>query len=294
MLLKTIKDFLLYCNTCDFGVRSLKVFASILPRFNEFITSLDITSIKDISYPHLLEFVISGNASVHLKKQRVWALHQFFHFLKLNKLVTSNIATALPYPKIDKKEPDFFTVAELKTILRYFLDQEDSTHKSRNTLMVLFLVFLGLRISSVVALDVSDINMKESLVLIREKGDRTRILPLPQALCSFLCRYLQSIDKDVGPLFVSGRNRRISLRMIQHLISGASRDLGIHIHSHLFRHTAATHLNQIAGIEVTQQTLGHRRMENTKQYIHLNPTVYAEYMRRHAYMTFFDKEDSHE
>jgi integrase/recombinase XerC len=294
MLLKTIKDFLIYCNTCDFGVRSLKVFASILPGFNEFITNLDITSIKDISYTHLLEFVTSGNSSVHLKKQRVWALHQFFHFLKLNKLVASNIALKLPYPKIDKKEPDFFTVTELKTILRYFLDQEDSPHKSRNTLIVLFLVFLGLRISSAVALDVSDINLNESLVLIREKGDRTRMLPMPQALCSFLCRYLPTIDRDVGPLFASGRNRRISLRMVQHIISRASQYLGMHIHSHLFRHTAATHLNQVAGFEVTQQTLGHRRMENTKQYIHLNPDMYAEYMRRHASMTFFDKEFSHE
>src|SRR3972149_10687051 len=106
MLLKTIKDFLLYCNTCDFGVRSLKVFASILPGFNEFISSLHITSIKDISYTHLLEFVTSGNTSVHSIKQRVWTLHQFFHFLKLKKLVANNIATSLPYPKIDKKEPD--------------------------------------------------------------------------------------------------------------------------------------------------------------------------------------------
>jgi integrase/recombinase XerC len=243
MLLKTISDFLIYCNTCDFGVRSRKVFSTILPKFNEFVTSLAINSIKDISYTHLLTFVTSGNASVHLKKQRVWTLHQFFHFLKLKKLVHKNIATTLPYPKIDKKEPSFLTGNELKAILRYFLYQEDSLHKSRNILIVLFLMFLGLRISSVVALDVSDINMNESLVLIREKGNRTRMMPLPQALCSFLNQYLRSIDRDVGPLFVSGRNRRISLRMIQHLISDAARDLGMHIHSHLFRHTAATHLN---------------------------------------------------
>jgi hypothetical protein len=55
--------------------------------------------------------------------------------------------------------------------------------------------------------------------------------------------------------------------MVQHIISGAFRDLGMHIHSHLFRHTVATHLNRIAGIEVTQHALGHKRMENTKRYI---------------------------
>lgn len=294
MLLQTISDFMIYCNVCNFGVRSLKVFSSILSKFNEFITGLTITTSKGISYTHLLGFITSEGASIHLKKQRVWTLRQFFHFLKLIKLVHKNIAASLPYPKIDKKEPAFFTVTELKTIMRYFLDREEPLHKSRNILIVLFLVFLGLRISGIVNLDVQDINLNENLVVIREKGDRTRLLPLPQALCLFLNQYLMSIDRDVGPLFVSGRNRRISLRMVQHIISNASRDLGMHIHSHLFRHTAATHLNQIAGIEVTQLALGHRRMENTRRYIHLNPDMYAEYMRRHAYMTFAGREDAHE
>lgn len=294
MLLQSIVDFLIYCNACNFGVRSFKVFSSILPRFNEFISGLGIPSIGDIRYSHLLAFVVSGNASVHSKKQRIWALHKYFHFLRLTELVTKNIATYLPYPKIDKKEPVFFTVTDLVTILRYFLDREKTLHKSRNILIVLMLIFLGLRISGIVNLDVQDINLKEKLIVIREKGDRTRMLPLPRALCLFLDQYLGNTDRDVGPLFVSGRNRRISLRMIQHIISDASLALGMNIHSHLFRHTAATHLNQIAGIEVTQHALGHRRMENTKRYVHLNPALYAEHMKRHPYMTFFDKEEFHE
>lgn len=294
MLHQSILDFLSYCNACNFAVRSLKVFSSILPRFNKFIEELALASIKSIAYKHLLEFVTSQDASIHLKKQRVWTLRKFFHFLRLKKLVTINIATSLPYPKIDKKEPAFLTVTELKSIMRYFLDREEPLSKSRNILIVLFLAFLGLRISDIVNLDVTDIDLNENLIVIREKGDRTRTLPLPEALCIFLDRYLLSIDRDVGPLFVSGRNSRISQRMIQYIISDASRDLGMHIHSHLFRHTAATHLNQVAGIEVTQHALGHRRMENTRRYVHLNPDVYAEYMRRHVYMTFFAKEDSHE
>jgi integrase/recombinase XerC len=294
MLHQSILDFLSYCNACNFAVRSLKVFSSILPRFNKFIEELALASIKSIAYKHLLEFVTSQDASIHLKKQRVWTLRKFFHFLKLKKIVHKNIACELPYPKIDKKEPAFLTVAELKSIMRYFLDREEPLSKSRNILIVLFLAFLGLRISDIVNLDVTDINLNESLIVIREKGDRTRTLPLPEALCIFLDRYLRSIDRDVGPLFVSGRNRRISQRMIQHIISDASRDLGMHIHGHLFRHTAATHLNRIAGIEVTQHALGHRRMDNTRRYVHLNPDVYAEYMKRHEYMTFAAREDSHE
>jgi integrase/recombinase XerC len=56
------------------------------------------------------------------------------------------------------------------------------------------------------------------------------------------------------------------------------------IYSRIFRHTAATELNKIAGLDVTKHVLGHRRRESTKRYVHLNPDVYAEYMRRHPFM----------
>jgi integrase/recombinase XerC len=62
----------------------------------------------------------------------------------------------------------------------------------------------------------------------------------------------------------------------------------------MFRHTAATHLNKIAGLDVTKFVLGHRRRESTKRYVHLNPDVYAEYMKRHPYMNLNFKENTNE
>ena len=53
------------------------------------------------------------------------------------------------------------------------------------------------------------------------------------------------------------------------------------LHAHLFRHTAATYLNKVAGQDVTQQVLGHASRSNTQQYTHLNPDVYAVYMKKH-------------
>jgi len=80
--------------------------------------------------------------------------------------------------------------------------------------------------------------------------------------------------------------------MIQHFFSEASTVLGMHIYSRVFRHTAATHINRIAGLDVAKQVLGHRRRESTKRYVHLNPDVYAEYMGRHPFMSFNVKENN--
>lgn len=284
MLSTTLSDFLVYCKTYNFSVRSQEVFASVLNKFAEHLTSIHIDSIQEITYTQLLSFIIAGNPSVHTKKQRVWTLHQFFHYLELQKIIKKNIAMKLPYPKIDKKEPDFLSVKELKIIINYFISAADSDNGIRNLIIVLFLIFLGLRISVIVGINIQDINLKSSSMLIRDKGNRVRITPLPQVLCYFLYPYIKSLDRDLGPLFISVRNKQLSYRMVQHVFSKASHYLGIHIYSHIFRHTAATQLNQVAGLEVTKQILGHRRLDSTKQYVHLNPDVFAEYMRRHPYM----------
>lgn len=289
MLASIIADFLHYCKTYNFGARSIQVFSSRLNEFSRHLHTLHIQSITDITYHHLLSYVSSGTPSVYSKKHRVWTLHQFFHYLKINNIIKKNIASKLPYPKIKKKEPEFLSFNQLKAILNYFISFATSETGLRNLITVLFLVFLGLRISSIININIQDIDIKSSTLLVTEKGNRKRILPIPQILCFFLYPYIKYQDRDLGPLFLSVRNKRISLRSIQHLFSEASNVLGMHIYSRIFRHTAATELNKVAGLDVTKQVLGHRRRESTKRYVHLNPDVYAEYMRRHPFMKFHFK-----
>jgi site-specific recombinase XerD len=294
MLHNTISTFLTYCKTYGFGTRSLEVFASVLNKFSNYIKSLHLKSIQDLSYKHVLSFLISGNPSVYTKKHRVWTLHQFFHYLKTIKIFKTNIAFTLPYPKIDTKEPDFLSVKALTLILDYFISAANSRIGVRNLIIVLFLVFLGLRISAIIKINIQDIDLKSSCVLVTEKGNRKRIIPLPHILCFFLYSYITSLDRDLGPLVLSQRNKRLSHRMTQHLFKEASNALGMHIYSRVFRHTAATQLNQVAGLYVTRQILGHRRRESTKRYVHLNPDVYAAYMKRHPFMNLNVKENAGE
>ena len=284
MLQNTIKDFIKYCNIHNFSKRSQNIFRIKLLKFNNFLNAIGLKNIHEVKYSHLTQFIIHNNPSVHTKKPGVWTLRQFFHYLKIKGIVKENIANVLPYPKINVKEPEFFSIKELKQILDHFIGNSDSYLGMRNLIIILFLSFLGLRISTIINLNVQDIDFKASNLLVREKGNKIRLLPLPQIICFFLYPYIKALDHDLGPLLLSQRNKRISTRMVQHIFQKASRELGFHIHSHRFRHTAETHLNQVSGIEVTQEVLGHRRRKNTEKYIHLNPSVYVEYMQRHPYM----------
>jgi site-specific recombinase XerD len=91
MLQENISSFIVYCKHYQFSSKSIQAF----------------------TYRHLMEFVTSGNASSHVKKVRVRTLHPFFHFLEFHSLFKVNIAQQLPYPKIDKNDPQFLTLDEL-------------------------------------------------------------------------------------------------------------------------------------------------------------------------------------
>jgi len=290
MLQNNITNFLHYCKNSNFSERSIESLTFRLTEFNQFIQTHAIASIEDINYQHLSQFVTDFNSpSVYVKKARVWSLRQFFHYLKLQNLVQNNIALKLPYPKIEKKVPPFLTIDEFKLILNYFAQQATTLIGLRNLVIIALLGFLGLRTETIVKLNISDIDLAESRLWIKEKGFQRQIkkdLPLPQVLCQLLAEYIQQVDKNQQPLFMSKRNHRLARRSVQAIFYQVAHKLKIDkkLHPHLFRHTAATHLNQVAGLEITQFVLGHQRQQNTHQYAHLNPDIYAEHMKNHPYM----------
>ena len=155
----------------------------------------------------------------------------------------------------------------------------------RNLVIIMLLGTLGLRTSTLIALNIEDVDIRYGLVWIREKGNRQRHMTLPQCICKIISSYLQSLERKQGPLLLSKRNKRISPRTLQDIFRSAADQLGIDkkLHARLFRHTAATHLNKVAGIDITQQVLGHSRRANTLKYTHLNPDQYAFYMKKHPF-----------
>jgi integrase/recombinase XerC len=287
MLHRYINPFLGYCQLADFSPRSIQALTSRLNEFKAFLKSLRIRSVKKVTYRHLIDFVADYKApSIHVRKSRVWTLRQFFHFLTLHRDTQNNIALKLPYPKIEKTVPQFLTPDEYNRLICHFSQQSDSSIGLRNLIIIMLLGTLGLRTRTLIALNIEDIDLTCGLVWIREKGQRQRNLVLPHSFCKIIRTYLQSLIRKKGPLLLSKRKKRISPRTLQDIFRTAADQLDINkkLHARLFRHTAATHLNKVAGIEITQHVLGHSRRANTLKYAHLNPDQYAVYMRKHPFM----------
>jgi len=287
MLHRYINKFIEYCQLVDFSVRSIQALDIRLNEFKAFLKFQRILSVKKVTYLHLVDFVADyKDPSIHVRKSRVWTLRQFYHFLVLHRHVPQNIALKLPYPKIEKTIPQFLTSDEYNRLIRHFSRKAQDILELRNLIIIMLLGMLGLRTSTLIAINIEDIDLTCGLVWIREKGRRRRNLILPKSLCKIINKYLQLIMRKSGPLLISKRKRRISQRTLQDIFRIAADQNGIDkkLHARLFRHTAATHLNKVAGVDITQHVLGHSRRANTLKYAHLNPDKYAVYMKQHPFM----------
>jgi len=287
MLDDQISGFIAYCKVSGFKKKSIESLSLRLNQFNRFVHQARIQDIGSIRYAHLRLFVADyGKPSIHVKKARIWSLRQFFHYLTLQGRVAKNIATDLAYPKIEKNVPHFLTVSEYERILEHCVSGVDSGMGQRNLIVIMLLGTLGLRTHAVIGLNIQDVDTKAGLLWVREKGGINRVMTLPDVRCVLIRSYLADRCEVRGPLFLSRRKKRLSVRSLQAMFAAVADAVGIdkHLHAHLFRHTAATWLNVVAGTDICQQVLGHARRGNTVKYAHLNPDRYAEYMHCHPFI----------
>ena len=287
MLNQQISGFIAYCKVSGFKAKSIESLSMRLNEFKTFVQKAHLGKIRSITYRHLRQFVADyRKPSIHVKKARIWSLRQFYHYLKLNGHVDENIATAMPYPKIEKTVPHFLTLSQYNRILAHCTEKADTRMGLRNLIIVMMLGMIGLRTSAVVAINIQDVDVVAGLLWIKEKGGVRRIMVLPKVLCALIQAYVADTDCLRGALFLSKRKKRLSPRSVQSIFAGvaAAADIDKHLHAHLFRHTAATHLNKVAGTSICQYVLGHARRTNTVKYAHLNPDHYAVYMRCHPFI----------
>ena len=129
--------------------KSIETLSSRLNEFNKFLKSRRFKNIQSVTYSHLSAFVADYKSpSIHIKKARIWTLRQFFHFLKLKGYIKENIATQLPYPKIEKTVPHFLTIDEYNRILLHCSAHANNILGLRNLLIIMMLGLLKLRTGS--------------------------------------------------------------------------------------------------------------------------------------------------
>jgi site-specific recombinase XerD len=166
-------------------------------------------------------------------------------------------------PKKDKALPEVLTKEEVKKLI-------DSTDNVKSRLIISLLYSSGLRVSELVNLKVSDINLDENTGWVRKgKGSKDRLFALSQSLCVELKSYLEGRENQ----YLFSKEKPLTTRNIQKIIKGTKERAGMNkkVTPHTLRHSFATHLlEQGTDIRMIQQMLGHSSLSTTQLYTHIS------------------------
>lgn len=227
------------------------------------------------------------------RNRKSYSFKTFFKYLVEHGHLVSNPAENLIPPKIAKKEPRFLSTEEYNTLLAQITN-------SRDKAIIMVLLQVGLRLSELSGLKVSDVQLpgritkdpdNVGLVRIKRKGAKKEHQPLNWKACEALKNWLkdrQSIlrrsENDTDALFLNKYGEKITNRSIQRMIGKYLERAGIEYASvHTLRHTAATHYAAKGGdIKSIQDMLGHASLETTQIYVSLAQKVQKQMVQKLA------------
>lgn len=259
---------------------------------------LSSVSIKDITLDEVrritlrdiqqyYSFIVNecGNQDM-IRTRKATSLRSFFRYLTKQAMLldydpTTNLELASPKHAL----PKYLTLNESLDLLKTLTMQEQKSQIRDYCILTLFLN-CGIRLSELVGLNLSSLNLDEQRMRVLGKGSKERIVFLNPACMAALEEYLSErmvITIDDPALFLSNQNKRISRRRVQQIVENALKAAGLDgrgLSTHKLRHTAATLMYQHGHVDVLtlKSILGHESISTTEIYTHLSDTAMQEAM----------------
>lgn len=251
------------------------------------ISNIDIDFVKNVTLSDVYDYLsfLSRDRAKHgnslsteygltstSRARKISTIRSFYKYLTVKaKLLDENPVQDLDSPKLVKTLPRYLSLDESRKLL----ESVDGVNRERDYCILTLFLNCGLRISELIALDISDI--REDSVRVFGKGGKERIVYLNSACIDAVNSYLAirstiaAIDRRA--FFLSSRRNRISRSTVHNLVKKHLNDAGIDstkYSSHKLRHTAATLMLQ-NGVDVRtlQELLGHEHLNTTQIYTHV-------------------------
>lgn len=211
--------------------------------------------------------------------RKIAAVKSFFGFLSAEGLVSQDPTEQLKSPSVGKQLPRALTPKEVDELLEQPA-RKNTPEARRDKAMLELLYATGLRVTELVSLDVADISLESDPVTVRcvGKGERERVLPLPQRPIDELRQYIFHVrprlvrNRRETALFVNRRGERLTRQGFWLILKNYAKDAKLDkaITPHTLRHTYATHmLSGGMSLRHVQDALGHASISTTQIYTQL-------------------------
>lgn len=256
-----------------------------LKKWISYMAELEIHTPGKVTEEHLRAYV------AHLETQQfkastisrnIASLKAFYHYLFKEHMINDDITENLRAPKIEKKMPEIISVEETIRLLEQ--PGGDTPKDLRDKAMLELLYATGIRVSELISLTLSDVDMKADVLNCKE-----RVIPFGYKAKRALMRYLKDgrdamlMDYDSELLFVNCSGSSMSRQGFWKLIKGYARKAGIDVEitPHTIRHSFAAHLVENgADLRSVQEMLGHSDISTTQIYANMKGNHLREVYRK--------------
>lgn len=278
----------------DIRHKSLNTVESYKRDVTQYITYLDGTGVTDISsttkttvLSYLLYLQKEGRASSTVSRTLA-SLRSYYLFMMQNGVVKSNPTSNLEAPHVEKKIPKILSGEEVELLLEQPKNCDNKGIRDKAMLELLYAT--GIRVSELINLDVSDVNVPMSFVRCKG-GKKERIIPMGHQAKDALENYINNVrkymvkDENETALFVNCSGARLSRQGFWKLIKYYQHIAGIEtdITPHTLRHSFAAHLLENgADLHSIQEMMGHADISSTQVYSRMmNSKIKDVYAKAH-------------
>ena len=264
---------------------TVKAYEADISSFFQWLDNEDL-KYKNLHEDHInqyISFLFQRKMRSSSVNRKISSIKSFYIFLVKRNFVKNSPLNDLVTPKQEKYLPESMSEAEVDKLL----NSPDVSNKieNRDKAMIEMLYATGMRISELVNLKITDVDMKRCVVKVFGKGSKERLVPFGETALDSLRSYLnereQSSSKEI---FLSNRGKKMTRvafwqRVKVYLIR---ENLKNSISPHTLRHAFATHLlNRGADLRSVQLLLGHSDLSTTQIYTHIAKQRLSDVLKKH-------------
>ncbi len=254
---------------------TLAAYGRDLSAFLTWLEQAGVTTWERVDRNRLMGYMLtlSDRLSARSRARALSAIRAFFRFLESEKILGHNPAHNFESPKLPQSLPKALGTEDMRRLVT--APETDSPLGLRNRAMFELMYSAGLRVSELLGLTLSQVNVEEAFLRVRGKGDKERLAPVGEEALNLLVRWLKlgrphlATPKSGGLVFLNKRGGRLSRQFFWRVLGQYAAELGLKgVTPHVLRHSFATHLVEGgADLRAVQMMLGHASLATTEIYI---------------------------
>tara|TARA_B100000029_G_scaffold469845_1_gene508103 strand:+ start:17570 stop:18547 length:978 start_codon:yes stop_codon:yes gene_type:complete len=269
---------------------TLKAYRTDLSGLSKYLIVRNM-SLVEATRAEILEYIamrVDEGTKSRSTARQLSSFRRFFSYLLLQGLITDDPTSQINLPKIGRSLPQTLTESEVELLLTAPDTTRSLGYRDRTMLEVLYAT--GVRVSELISLKMTQVNLNQGVLRVVGKGDRERLTPLGDEAQDWIEKFIVGPraeilrDRQTTCLFPTQRGAQMSRQAFWYLIKRYAQKAGINkpLSPHTLRHAFATHLlNNGADLRVVQLLLGHSDISTTQIYTHISRERMKDLHARH-------------